>query len=50
MSPSIKKGPKRKPDTCGVCKGEGTLPIDPKDPRKGDRTCWNCHGYGEING
>lgn len=50
MSPTTKPGPKRKPETCRTCGGNCTVPVDPRDPRKGDRQCPNCGGMGEING
>lgn len=38
-------GKKRK---CGLCNGNGTVAIDPKDYRKGARRCVQCNGTGEF--
>lgn len=34
--------------TCRMCTGTGTVPVDPRDPRKGDKQCPNCEGQGVI--
>lgn len=32
---------------CSMCQGSGTVPVDHRDPRKGDRRCPNCGGTGQ---
>lgn len=34
--------------TCHMCNGSGTVPVDHRDPRKGDRRCPNCGGSGTV--
>lgn len=31
---------------CVNCGGSGTVPVNPRDPRDGDRTCPSCGGRG----
>lgn len=33
---------------CAFCNGSGVVPVDYKDRRKGQKTCPNCGGRGEI--
>lgn len=34
--------------TCGTCRGTGTVPVNPSDPRRGDKQCSSCGGMGEL--
>jgi hypothetical protein len=33
---------------CSTCRGTGTVLVDASDRRKGERTCGQCGGLGEI--
>lgn len=44
-----KPGPKAKPRKCTWCNGKGEVLIDPRDRRKGTKSCYRCGGCGESS-
>lgn len=43
-----KPGPKPSRYPCGMCNGTGEVLVDPHDRRRGQKTCPQCRGNGEV--